>query len=131
MINLSKRPDLELSTIPGPGLQIAQVRLIFDLPEHLRQPGMPHRLAYVEWFTPFRGPHADSRLYSVTHASRNRRPAIEIIPVEHIVRSCHLIPHFGAHCPRSWTSRNVLETAGSFYYNPYVSVTEFCCYHSI
>ncbi|KAH9974341.1 hypothetical protein BGW80DRAFT_1458404 [Lactifluus volemus] len=67
------------------GLQIAQVRLIFDLPEHLRQPGIPQRLAYVEWFTPFRGPHADSRLYSVTRASRNRRPAVEIIPVEHIV----------------------------------------------
>ncbi|KAH9953771.1 hypothetical protein BGW80DRAFT_1191841 [Lactifluus volemus] len=119
------------SGTPLEGLQVAQVRLIFDLPEHLRQPQIPHRLAYIEWFTQFRGPHPDSRLYSVKHASRNRCPAVEVIPVERIARSCHLIPHFNTHCPRSWTSQDVLEVAETFYYNPYISLSEFCRYHSI
>jgi hypothetical protein len=34
------------------GLRVAQLRLIFSLPPHLRIPGQPDYLAYVEWFYP-------------------------------------------------------------------------------
>ena len=66
------------------GLQVAQVRFIFDLPDHLRLGAYnpPRKLAYIEWFTPFRGPHLNSRLYSVMRAMRNRCPAADVIPVE-------------------------------------------------
>ncbi|KAH9955584.1 hypothetical protein BGW80DRAFT_1439476 [Lactifluus volemus] len=105
------------------GLRVAQVRLIFDLPVHLhRQANILQRLAYIEWFTPFRGPYPDSHFHYVT---------FDIIPVEQIVRSCHLIPQFSTHCPRSWTLETVLETASSFFYNPYISLHEFAHFFKV
>jgi hypothetical protein len=113
------------------GLQVAQVRLIFSLPDHLHQAHLPQTLAYVEWFTPFQGPHPDSRLYYVMRASHNRGPAVDVIPVDQILRSCHLIPRFGSHCPRAWTPQSVLERATSFFYNPYISLSEFCHFFNV
>ncbi|KAH7905500.1 Zn-finger domain-containing protein [Hygrophoropsis aurantiaca] len=98
------------------GKQVAQVRFIFTLPEHLRQPRTPTQLAYIEWFTPFR-----ARSYL------NRAPRSEIIPVEKIVCSCHLIPRFGTHANEEWTAENVIDTCKAFYLNRWINFYAF--YH--
>ncbi|KAH9954155.1 hypothetical protein BC827DRAFT_1279019 [Russula dissimulans] len=95
--------------MPFEGLQVAQIRLIFDLPDHLQ----------LGWFTPFQGPHPDSHLYSVSQAMHNHSPVADIVPVTQILRHCHLIP-----C-------TVLDAATSFFYNPYISLPEFCRYNHI
>ena len=108
------------------GLRVAQLRVIFALPEHLRHPLLPNRLAYVDWFTPFRGPQPDSGLFSVSRTSRNNGPISEIIPLNSILSSCHLIPRFGTkYLPAKWNTDNVLEQCKSFFLNKYLSIQFF------
>ena len=108
------------------GLRVAQLRAIFSLPEHLRHPHLPNKLAYIEWFTPFRAPHLDSGLFSVTRASRNNGPDSEVIPLDSIISSCHLIPRFGTKFhPAKWDSDNALEECKSFFLNKYLNIQTF------
>jgi hypothetical protein len=108
------------------GLRVAQLRVIFALPEHLRHSHLPDKLAYVEWFTQFRAPHPDSGLLSVSRTSRNNGPISEIIPLNSIVSSCHLIPRFGTkYLPAKWDSDSVLEECRSFFLNKYISIQFF------
>ncbi|KAG1836372.1 hypothetical protein DFJ58DRAFT_847010 [Suillus subalutaceus] len=79
------------------GLQVAQVRLIFDLPMHLRTTGQPFHLALVEWFNPFRARDALLQLHTVSRSYAGQAPRTEVIPISQISRSCHLIPKFGTH----------------------------------
>ena len=108
------------------GLRVAQLRAIFSLPEHLRHSRLPTRLAYIEWFTPFRAPHADSGLFPLTRASRNNGPVTDIVPLDLIVSSCHLIPRFGTkYHPAKWDSNTVLEECKSFFLNKYLHIRTF------
>ena len=108
------------------GLRIAQLRVIFALPEHLQHPLLPNKLAYVEWFTPFRAPHPHSGLFLVSRSSRNNEPISEIIPLDSIVSSCHLIPKFGTNfLPAKWDSDSVLEECKSFFLNKYLNIKFF------
>ena len=98
------------------GLRVAQLRVIFSLPEHLRHPHLPNKLAYVDWFTPFRTPHLDSGLFPVSRTSRNNGPISEIIPLNSIASSCHLVPRFSTkYLPAKWDSDSVLEECKSFF----------------
>jgi hypothetical protein len=100
--------------------------VIFTLPEHLQHPRLPNKLAYIEWFTPFRAPHSDSGLYPVIRASRNNSPVSEIIPIDSIVSSCHLIPKFGTKFhPAKWDADTVLEECKSFFLNKYINIQTF------
>jgi hypothetical protein len=100
--------------------------VIFTLPEHLQHSRLPNKLAYVEWFTPFRAPHSDSGLFPVTRASRNNGPVSEIIPLNTIVSSCHLIPRFGMNYhPAKWDTDTVLEECKSFFLNKYLNIPTF------
>jgi len=108
------------------GLRVAQLRVIFVLPEHLRHPYLPNKLAYIELFTPFRAPHPDSGLFPITRSSRNNGPVSEIIPLDSIISSCHLIPRFGTKFhPAKWNSDNVLEECKSFFLNKYLNIQTF------
>ena len=108
------------------GLRVAQLRVIFTLPGHLQHAHLPNKLAYVEWFTPFRAPHPDSGLFPVTRASRNNGPVSEIIPLDSIILSCHLIPRFGTNFhPAKWGSDNALEECKSFFLNKYLNIRTF------
>ena len=99
------------------GLHVAQLRVIFALPEHLRHPHLPNRLTYIDWFTPFRTPHSNSSIFSVSRSERNHGPISEIIPLDSIVSSCHLIPRFGTkYLPAKWDSDSVLEQCKSFFF---------------
>ncbi|KAL6300356.1 hypothetical protein BKA93DRAFT_819505 [Sparassis latifolia] len=106
------------------GLCVARVRAIFRVPEEYgRQFKDP--LAYVEWFTPFRSLVSDIGMYKISYSHRHNARRSSIIPVTQIVRSCHLIPHWGRSVVPSWTSAEVLDQATSFYVNPYLRHDDF------
>ncbi|OJT02126.1 hypothetical protein TRAPUB_7421 [Trametes pubescens] len=106
--------------------QVAQLRLVFQVPARAKvtlfpnHPSPPQYLAYVEHFTAFaQAPDPVSGLYQVSRAVRGTSRLASIIPVDQIVRSCHLFPRFGAVAPREWTSSNVLERCSTFYVNAF------------
>ncbi|KAN0130983.1 hypothetical protein V8E53_011116 [Lactarius tabidus] len=109
------------------GHRIAQVRVVFEIPNRVIQDIFPapdtpppQHLAYVEWFSPIpvtRG--SNHQLYRVTRLTRNGRRHASIIPVSSIVRSVHLFPIFGPRAPREWNTFTVLELCNSFYINPF------------
>lgn len=64
-------------------------------------------------------------MYQLTRSFRNRYRRASIIPVNQIVRSCHLIPKFGAKIGRNWNAENVLDAADYFYLNPDLRLHDF------
>ncbi|KAG9086893.1 hypothetical protein FRC07_012961 [Ceratobasidium sp. 392] len=100
----------------------ARVRAIFGLPSHL-QHFSPHRLVYLELFTPF--PSAVSpfhRMYSTAQQTRsNGQRHCVVIPVTDVVMSCHLAPSFRHFEPPNQlpTSIDPLSLARRFFFNPY------------
>ncbi|EPQ52316.1 hypothetical protein GLOTRDRAFT_47557 [Gloeophyllum trabeum ATCC 11539] len=109
------------------GLQVAQVRLLFQLPEYLRyHPRQPVDLAYVEWMTLFSAQDPLTYTHSVSRSTRRggQRNA-EIIPISRIVHSCHLIPKFGTECNRAWTADIAVENCKSFILNRWLDVATF------
>jgi len=115
------------------GYRIAQVRVVFELPNRaipevfgsLTTP--PKHLAYVEWFTPLPAtPDPKHGMYRVSRlTTENGCRAASIIAIESIVRSVHLIPHFGPVMPRECNSFTVLELCNSFYVNPFANVQSY------
>jgi hypothetical protein len=117
-------------TISVVGLCVAQVRVIFDLPQHFLRPyaegpELLVRLAYIEWFRPFRRPESTTGMFLVTRASRNECPVAGIIPLDHIVGTCHLVPRFGTSADASWTHENILMDCKRFYLNPWINIRTF------
>ncbi|KAH9170412.1 hypothetical protein EDB89DRAFT_1853464 [Lactarius sanguifluus] len=108
------------------GQQIAQVRVVFQLPArsicHLfpsLTTVLPTHLAYVEWFSPIPAtPDANSLLYRVSRLTRNGRREASIIPVDSIFSSVHLFPRFGQQT-HAWNTFSALESCHSFYINPF------------
>ncbi|KAI5985083.1 hypothetical protein EDD15DRAFT_2374582 [Pisolithus albus] len=111
------------------GLRVAQVRVIFTLPHHYPKALLvqnPTPLAYIEWFTPFHAREPASDMYIVSRSTRMHRRFAEIIPIEHIVRSCHLLPDFGKERDSRWTAANVGLMCDRFFVNPYIDYHTFC-----
>ena len=48
-----------------------------------------------------------------------------IIPLDAILCSVHLFPHFGPVTPRDWNSFTVLERCNSFYINPFTDLHNY------
>lgn len=112
-----------------PGLRVAQVRLIFDLPSHFGT--FQHPLAYIEWFTPFGRPDTSTGLHSITRSTRHTRRNSAIVSVDSILRSCHLMARYPRDLPSPWTTDNILEQ-GSIQYllNSYINVDTFTLFKS-
>ena len=116
-----------------PGDQIAQVRVVFKIPEmaiNLVFPSddtiPPKHLAYVEWFKPISAtPDPVNQLYKVSRVFRNGERHASIIPVENILCSVHLFPQFGTNTPQEWDSSTVLELCPNFYVNPFANRNSF------
>ncbi|KAJ7779848.1 hypothetical protein B0H16DRAFT_1671879 [Mycena metata] len=95
------------------GLSVGRLRVIFRLPpEDYGQ--YPEPLAYVDWYKPLKVPVPNIRMHEVSLSSRNNRQNSSIIPVSHILRSCHLIPVFGRSMDPTWTLDRVLDKCKSF-----------------
>lgn len=75
-------------------MRVARVRVIFRLPDTVLQLEKPLDLAFVEWFTEFdRQPQTAARMFKVRKALRlDKSRETEVVSVDHIVRSCQLIP---------------------------------------
>ncbi|RPD75308.1 hypothetical protein L226DRAFT_462412 [Lentinus tigrinus ALCF2SS1-7] len=131
---LVRLPGVELAGVQGnsqehiiSGFCVAQVRLVFKLPDkampelfpHLPVAQQPNHLAYVEWFTPFDATAAHHGLYKVKRSIRGRARLASVIPVEQLYRSCHLLPEFGPVAPRDWTTYNILDACPSFLVNSF------------
>lgn len=105
---------------------MAQVRVIFALPDHLRGCGLPKYHAYVEWFNPLRAADPDSLLHSVTRSYQHGCPLAEIVPLTDIVTPCHLTPKFGTNFhPAPWTNVEILANWKSFTLNKYIHLGTF------
>ena len=100
------------------GLMVAQVRVIFQLPQEYGT--FPHPLAYVEWFMGFSTPVTDLGMYQISRSSHSHRRQVSIIPITQIKCSIHLIPKFGKQMDPSWTADDVLERCKYFYVNCYL-----------
>ncbi|KAG2113682.1 hypothetical protein DEU56DRAFT_874333 [Suillus clintonianus] len=107
------------------GLRVAQVRFLFDLPPHLRIAGQPFYLALIKWFKPFHGCNNLLKMHSVSRSYVGQAPRAEVIPITHIVGSCHLIPKFGTHADPMWRADEVLDVCKTFYVNPWIDITMF------
>ncbi|KAG0691776.1 hypothetical protein DFH29DRAFT_818958 [Suillus ampliporus] len=107
------------------GLQVAQVRFLFDLPPHLCIAGQPFHLTLIEWFKPFRGCDSLLKMHSVSRSYVGQAPRAEVIPITRIVGSCHLIPKFGTHADPTWRADEVLDVCKTFYVNPWIDIASF------
>jgi hypothetical protein len=119
---------------PFSGYRVAQVRVVFELPDRVISEvftscgtlAPPRYLAYVEWFTPIPAT-ADHKhgMYRVSRLTENGCWSASIIRVESIVRSIHLVPHFGPVMPQGWNSFTVLELCNTFYINTFADVDSY------
>ncbi|KAK7439988.1 hypothetical protein VKT23_017241 [Stygiomarasmius scandens] len=122
---ISTSDNLDTSKAGLTGLRVGQVRCVFEIAESaLRMmfderdvPRPPKHLCYVEWFSAFRRAERHHHLHKISRDIVNGERQASIVPVDFLRRSVHLIPRFGAHAPKEWTSSNVLEKAKEFYVN--------------
>ncbi|KAH7908431.1 hypothetical protein BJ138DRAFT_1012802 [Hygrophoropsis aurantiaca] len=101
------------------GLCVAELRVIFSLPQHLGISA--HPLAYVHYFRPLRSWDESLNMYRIERATRNHLPHAGIISLDKIVRPCHLVPRFGAGAVNPlWLKGEAITEARSFYLNRYI-----------
>ena len=100
------------------GYHVAQVCVIFVLPEHLRY---TKPLAYIEYFTEFTTQQQGNDLFKVHRSFKAGKREASIIALDSIRSSCHQIPVFGKNCNVNWTLDNVLELCNSFFLNSYLN----------
>ena len=117
------RIECVLTNIWLQAMCIAQVHVIFKLPDHLRV--YPHPLAYVEWFTSLRRCDPISGQFVITRSTHNHQPNVSVISIDHFVRPCHLQGQCGKHISSDWLLDNVLELASTFYVNLYIDLDTF------
>ena len=113
--------------------RVAQVRVVFQIPQHaiselfpnpkhLHAAALPTHLAYVKWFSPISAtPDKIHLLYKVSRlATHNGDRTASIIPVDSICSSVHLFPrHLIFLQLDNLNSSTVLKWCHSFYINPF------------
>lgn len=99
------------------GYRVAQVCVIFVLPNHIRY---QKPLAYIEYFLQFTSQWQGGDLYTVNRSFKGGKREVAIISLDSIRCSCHLIPVFGSKVNPLWNSTNILESCSSFFVNPYI-----------
>ena len=99
---------------------MGRLRLVFALPHCVCEELMPDiiapgPLAYVEWYTSFKEPDHTHGMYKVSRTRSARNEVVgDVIEVQDIRCSCHLIPVCGSAVPRHCTSSNVLDSCDDY-----------------
>jgi hypothetical protein len=109
-----------------PDIRVVRVKLIFCLPQWLSK--VAKRLAYVNWFSLFWKKEKATGLYVISPSFQHHQPLAEVVPLERIVRGCHLIPKFGT---KVSINRDMGFSKGSmFYVNPWIDMHMFYQMHN-
>ncbi|EDR06161.1 uncharacterized protein LACBIDRAFT_328948 [Laccaria bicolor S238N-H82] len=64
-------------------------------------------------------PEPRTGMYIVKRSTCHSRRNAAIVPIDRLVRGCHLLGKCGAKIDWSWTTDNVLDLVTQFYFNPY------------
>ena len=107
------------------GLCVARVRILFKLPKvyHLTT---VHSLAYIKWYTPFGTLDAETGMFVVKLSARSHHVHSEVIEINRIVHSMHLLPKYRRKVNPGWTSQNVADHCWAFFTSPYSNIHMFC-----
>ena len=111
--------------ITSPGLCIAHVSVLFKLPKVYRLTTV-HPLAYIEWYAPFGTLDAEMGMFIVKPSTQSHHVHGEVIEINWIVRSMHLLPKYGRKVNPGWTSQNVADHCQAFFTSPYSDIHMFC-----
>ncbi|KAI0370412.1 hypothetical protein BV20DRAFT_1035905 [Pilatotrama ljubarskyi] len=125
---LARDPAVTASQASFGGLRVARVRMIFELPKAYDPTvfGITEPLVYVKWFTPFHVVDNITGMYVVSPSTRQRQRHASIIPLTHVVRSCHLIPCWGKRIDRRPVEGDILDSVTTkFFVNPYLRHHDF------
>jgi len=85
---------------------------------------MGQPLAFVEWYSQFKGPNKDTMMYAVDKVELNGAPQhTSIIPVANIRQCCMLTPNVSSKMPwaSEWESWNILDECKRFFVNNFQS----------
>ena len=110
------------------GLRAARVKVIFTLPGRFSP--IPTWLAYVDWYRPFRQVDPATGLHVIMPSRRSGQLNSEIIPLDDICQSIHLIPRFGTDMDESWTKWNVFDKCDKFLVNHWINIQTFFIFHA-
>ncbi|GJE87026.1 hypothetical protein PsYK624_031090 [Phanerochaete sordida] len=64
-------------------------------------------------------------MYHVKRSTRHGRQYASVIPIDDIIRTCHLLPQWGRMMDKTWSPENVLQKCPRFYVNPYLRHSDF------
>jgi hypothetical protein len=101
---------------------VGRVRLIFELPSNLKKL-YPHKLAYVDWFTPF-GPRPVKHLGLYTTSlsvNQAQKQQSGVIPLSSIRLACHLGPKYSSIDKevRLTNDIDIFKVCPTFYFNEF------------
>ena len=82
---------------------------------------MRHLLAYVHWFCPLQQFDHTLHMFWLSRSSRQNGPYAEIIPVDRILRPCHLVPQW----PQRVDAGFGTDEADKFLLNRYIDLDLF------
>ncbi|EIW80284.1 hypothetical protein CONPUDRAFT_57860 [Coniophora puteana RWD-64-598 SS2] len=121
----------EKGGLNGKRLQVAELHVVFRLPDHLISPSKdPGPLAYVHLFRKLGALDPETGMYRLVRATRQLMPRALIIPLSKIVRPCHISPRFGqGRVPSSWLKGKSIERAEEFLLNKYIDTAMFEAYN--
>ncbi len=103
----------------------AHIRVIFTLPTPLFQ--VYHPLIYVHWFCPLRQPDPVAGLPPTSHSLRQSRQNAAVVLLNHLVRSCHLIPRLISNgLEHQDVQGDMLDESLTFYFNHYLDFHTSC-----
>ncbi|KAG8733915.1 hypothetical protein FRC10_012066 [Ceratobasidium sp. 414] len=109
------------------GYCAGRVRAIFQLPNRL-QYLYPSELVYLELFSTFDcNPSPEHWLHGTSHAGSTHAHQYIVIPIKHVMLSCHLAPNFRHICPETQLDSHVdlLSKTRHFFFNHYYNLYTF------
>ncbi|KAF9235433.1 hypothetical protein BU15DRAFT_89590 [Melanogaster broomeanus] len=102
------------------GTRVGQIKVIFKLPPSSNLGKTRHPLAYIHWFRPLQSFDDQAKMFRLTRSSRQHGPNAEVIPVDRILRPCHIIPQWGGQV----ANRDVTDV-DKFLLNRYIDLDLF------